>query len=75
MTSVEKHIETVPFTIDELYTELGWYMAEKLAKELLDKELISMSQYMELIDLNKKSFPIISVDLLPKSLDTTDLQR
>ena len=72
---MENHIEPVPFTLDEFYIELGWFMADKLAKELLDNDLISKQQYREIVELNKKSFPIISVDLLPKSLDTTDLQR
>ena len=72
---MENHIEPVPFTLDEFYIELGWFMADKLAKELLDNDLTSKQQYREIVELNKKSFPIISVDLLPKSLDTTDLQR
>ena len=69
------HIEAIPFTEDEFYIEVGWLLATKLTKGLLDKGLISVPQYKEITELNKDSFPIISVDLLPKSLDTTDLQR
>lgn len=70
-----EHIKHVPFTADEFYTELGLFIAEKITSELLDSGLITPSQYAEIIALNRKSFPIISVDLLPNSLDITDLQR
>ena len=70
-----EHIKHVPFTQDEFYTELGLFIAEKITSELLNSGLITPSQYAEIIALNRKSFPIISVDLLPDSLDITDLQR
>lgn len=70
-----EHIKHVPFTADEFYTELGLFIAEKITSELLNSGLITPSQYAEIIALNRKSFPIISVDLLPNSLDITDLQR
>lgn len=70
-----EHIKHVPFTADEFYTELGLFIAEKITSELLNSGLITPSQYAEIIALNRKSFPIISVDLLPNSLDRTDLQR
>ena len=70
-----EHIKHVPFTQDEFYTELGLFIAEKITSELLNSGLITPSQYAEIIALNRKSFPIISVDLLPNSLDITDLQR
>lgn len=73
--TVGSHIESIPFTEDEFYIEVGWFLASKLTKRLLDNGLVSFSQYKEITELNKKSFPIISVDLLPKSLDTNDLQR
>lgn len=70
-----EHIKHVPFTADEFYTELGWFIADKIAAELLKNGLITPSQCAEIVALNTKSFPIISVDLLPNSLDITDLQR
>lgn len=70
-----EHIKHVPFTADEFYTELDLFIAEKITSELLNSGLITPSQYAEIIALNRKSFPIISVDLLPNSLDITDLQR
>ncbi|MBR2142216.1 SHOCT domain-containing protein [Anaerovibrio sp.] len=73
--TVGTHIESIPFTEEEFYIEVGWFLASTLTKELLDNGLISVLQYKEITELNKDSFPIISVDLLPKSLDTTDLQR
>lgn len=72
---MNEHIQPVPFTEDEFYTELGWLMADKMAKGLLDSGRITPVQYVEISKLNRKSFPIISVDLLPNSLDITDLQR
>ena len=72
---IKTHIESKPFTEEEFYCEVGWFLGIALNKELLEKELISDEQYREIIELNMKSFPIISVDLLPKSLDTNDLQR
>ena len=72
---MNEHIESTPFTADEFYTELGLFIAEKITSELLNSGLITPSQYAEIIALNRKSFPIISVDLLPNSLDITDLQR
>ena len=50
-------------------------MADRLSKNLLRNGLISKEQYQQIAELNKESFPIISVDLLPNSLDITDLQR
>lgn len=70
-----EHIKHVPFTQDEFYTELGWFFADKITTELLKNGLITPSQYAEIAALNRKSFPIISMDLLPDSLDITDLQR
>lgn len=70
-----EHIKHVPFTSDEFYTELGLFIAEKITSELLNSELITPSQYGEITAINRKSFPVISVDLLPDSLDITDLQR
>ena len=70
-----EHIKHVPFTADEFYTELGLFIAEKITSELLNSCLITPSQYAEITALNRKSFPVISVDLLPDSLDITDLQR
>ena len=72
---MNEHIKNVPFTQDEFYTELGWFIADKLVRELLNIGLITSLQYKEIAALNRKSFPIISVDLLPNSLDITDLQR
>ena len=72
---MNEHIKPVPFTSDEFYKELGLFIAEKITSELLNSGLITPSQYAEIIALNRKSFPIISVDLLPNSLDITDLQR
>lgn len=70
-----EHIKHVPFTADEFYTELGLFIAEKITSELLNSGLITPSQYGEITAINRKSFPVISVDLLPDSLDITDLQR
>ena len=70
-----EHIKHVPFTADEFYTELGLFIAEKITSELLNSGLITPLQYAEITAINRKSFPIISVDLLPDSLDITDLQR
>lgn len=72
---MNEHIQPVPFTEDEFYTELGWLMADKMTKGLLDSGRITPVQYVEISKLNRESFPIISVDLLPNSLDITDLQR
>lgn len=72
---MELHITPIPFTEDELLSELGWFIANKMSSELLNKGLISEVHYQKIVDLNKKTFPIISVDLLPKKLDITDLQR
>ena len=72
---MNEHIELTPFTADELYSEIGMFMADRLSKNLLRNGLISKEQYQQIAELNKESFPIISVDLLPNSLDITDLQR
>ena len=72
---MNEHIESTPFTADELYSEIGMFMADRLSKNLLRNGLISKEQYQQIAELNKESFPIISVNLLPNSLDITDLQR
>ena len=72
---MNEHIQPVPFTEDEFYTELGWLMGDKMAKGLLNSGQITPVQYVEISKLNRKYFSIISVDLLPNSLDITDLQR
>ena len=72
---MNEHIESTPFTADELYSEIVMFMADRLSKNLLRNGLISKEQYQQIAELNKESFPIISVDLLPNSLDITDLQR
>ena len=72
---MNEHIESATFTADELHSEIGMFMADRLSKNLLRNGLISKEQYQQIAELNKESFPIISVDLLPNSLDITDLQR
>lgn len=72
---MNNRIDSVPFTADEFYAEAGLFIANKIVNGLLDIGLITLLQYEEITNLNRKSFPIISVDLLPKSLDITELQR
>ena len=40
--TVGTHIESIPFTEEEFYIEVGWFLASKLTKGLLDNGLVSL---------------------------------
>lgn len=63
---MNEHIKQIPFSEEEFYSEAGLFIADKLTKELLDKGIITPLQYKEITALNRKSFSVITVDLLPE---------
>ncbi len=54
---------------EKLISDFGYFMAQKLAKQLLEKSMITLSQFNKLCKLNLKSFSPMYADLFPKTVD------
>ena len=59
----------------DIINEINYYRAQKLTEHLYAAGLISFDEYDKLTELNRRSFSPIFVDLLPKTLDKSSVQR
>lgn len=53
------------FTADELQQEYGYYLAQKLLKSMLDKELVSVDEFDKITALNRESFSPFLSEIMP----------
>ena len=63
------------FTPEQLQKDIDYYRAQTIAKSMLDAELISADEFNILSSLNAKSFSPFLVDIFPKTVDNTTVQR
>ncbi len=54
------------FTEQQEQAEIDYYRAEKIAKTMLNSELISLCEYNKLTELNRQSFSPFLAEIMPK---------
>ena len=59
----------------DIINEINYYRAQKLTEQLYAAGLISFDEFDKLTALNRKTFSPFLVDLLPKTLDKSSVQR
>ncbi len=59
----------------DIINEINYYRAQKLTEQLYAEGMISFVEYDKLTALNRKTFSPFLVDLLPKTLDKSSVQR
>ena len=59
----------------DIINEINYYRAQKLTEQLYAEGMISFVEYDKLTELKRRSFSPIFVDLLPKTLDKSSVQR
>ena len=57
------------FTEERLQCDLNFYRAQQIAKAMLTKGLISLSEFHKLSDINFDVFSPLFAEITPKSLD------
>ena len=53
--------------VEELQREYGYYTAQKLLRKMLDKGLISVSEFDKISELNCKSFSPLLARIMPQN--------
>lgn len=59
----------------DILNEINYHRAQKLTEQLYAEGMISFVEYDKLTALNRKTFSPFLVDLLPKTLDKSSVQR
>ena len=59
----------------DLINEINYYRAQKITEQLYAAGMISFDEYDKFTALNRKTFSPFLVDLLPKTLDKSSVQR
>ena len=63
------------FTPEQFQQDVDYYRAQSIAKSMLDAGLISLSQFDNLTELNRKSFSPFLADIFPNTVDKSSKQR
>ena len=63
------------FTEEQFQRDVDYYRAQTIAKTMLDAGLISLSQFDNLTELNRKSFSPFLADIFPNTVDKSSKQR
>lgn len=63
------------FTPEQFQQDMDYYRAQSIAKTMLDAGLISLSQFDNLTELNRKSFSPFLADIFPNTVDKSSKQR
>lgn len=65
-TETEMHIDSKPVTQEEIQRDFDYYMAQRVAEELMNAGLISLDEFNKLTQLNRRTFLPMNVEILPK---------
>ena len=63
------------FTPEQFQQDVNYYRAQSIAKSMLEAGLISLSQFDNLTELNRKSFSPFLADIFPNTVDKSSKQR
>ena len=59
----------------QLQREVNYVMAQRILESLLDKGLISLSEFNKITTLNRQSFSPALAPIMPEVVDITWIQR
>lgn len=63
------------FSGEQFQQDVDYYRAQRIAKNMLDAGLISLSQFDKLSEINRKTFSPFLADIFPNTVDKTAEQR
>ena len=63
------------FTPEQFQQDVDFYRAQEIAKSMLEAGLISLSQFDNLTELNRKSFSPFLANIFPNTVDKSSKQR
>lgn len=68
MTDIAKHLkaEPTPITDRAVQQDYDYFMAQKVAEQLLSDELISLSEFNKLIQINRDTFSPFWAEIMPE---------
>nr|DAK01799.1 MAG TPA: hypothetical protein [Caudoviricetes sp.] len=68
-TDVESHLKmpAKPLTEVELLQDYNYFMAQRVAKAMFDKELISLEEFNKLTKKNRDTFSPFLAEIMPKT--------
>lgn len=58
-----------PLSSEQLQREIDYYRAEKILKKMLERNLISNTEFNKIMCLNRVSFAPVLASLMPETLD------
>lgn len=58
-----------PLSSEQLQREIDYYRAEKILKKMLERNLISNTEFNKIMGLNRVSFAPALASLMPETLD------
>lgn len=67
------NLEFTQLSNKQLEDEVSYFIAQKLLSSLLDKGLISTTEYQKITFLNRSSFSPILATIMPETLDISEL--
>ncbi len=59
------HGEAMKMTNSQMQKEADYYMAQKILKQLLSAELISLDEFDKITELNRKKFSPVLAKIMP----------
>jgi len=59
------HGEAMKMTNSQMQKEADYYMAQKILKQLLTAELISLDEFDKITELNRKKFSPVLAKIMP----------
>ena len=68
-TDVESHLKmsAKPLTDAELFQDYNYVMAQRVAKDMLEKGLISLEEFNKLTKKNRDTFSPFLAEIMPKT--------
>ncbi len=63
--SSQIHGEAMKMTNSQMQKEADYYMAQKILKQLLSAELISLDEFDKITELNRKKFSPVLAKIMP----------
>ena len=63
------------FSEEQFQQDVDYYRAQRIAKDMLEAGLISLSQFDKLSEINRKTFSPFLADIFPNTVDIPAEQR
>lgn len=72
---LESGYEKKTVSQEQLQCEVDYFRAQRILKVMLDKGLISLSEFNKITVLNRRSFSPVLAEIMPQAVDSTGVQR